>query len=113
MSCVLQKIDLFASRALVSTQQAFVADVLPFGGLGEDAGKRFGIAKAQIDAVSGERMNAVSRVADQGEAWGNDFRDAHQTEGECRRRGDEIQVAEDMRSRRGDARRQAVGRQCS
>ena len=40
------------------------------GARGQDAGQRVGIAEAEVDALAGERMDAVRRVTDQRQAMG-------------------------------------------
>ena len=62
MSCVLKQEGFFAPCALVATEQAFAADVLPIGCCGQQFVEYPGVLIAEVDAVAGQRVNGVRGV---------------------------------------------------
>ena len=102
MSCVLHEDGFLAPCALVALEQPFAADVLPFGRGAQEVGQGLGVLVAEVDAVSGQRMDAVRRVTDQRQARCDGLRDAHQAQREGGGRGDLRQLAEFLLAGGGD-----------
>lgn len=71
--------------------------------LGTEVNEFAGILKAQIDTMSGQRMDAVCRVANQRDPRGHRLRNAHQPERKGGCRSDRFECSQLILSRLADA----------
>ena len=103
--------DLFLASTLVAPQPRDVTAIDIFGTLHERLGQSARILEPEIDAVSGQRMDCVGGVADQGKARADRTWCAHQPQGKPRGRRYQRKRAESARASIRDAFAECFGRQ--
>ena len=70
------------AAARIAFEQDRRAGVVDRSAVGQHGGERLGVAEAQVDALAGQRMDAVRRVADEREPMGDDRGQAQELERE-------------------------------